>query len=253
MTDRVTESYATSSYVYDPPAFWQDPADPSIFGPWDPSRPSTSSPVHTAQEEALADVLASVRPGHRRFVPKAIFEAGCGYGRLALFFKRTFPEASYTAVDLGAAQLSSVRQFRPDATLFQADFLDFPVRDLYEDPAEPSSDPSSTPAPSQPFEGFDLVMASEFLMHVRPTDVRKAITMLLHLTKPGGGLLVTVDWVPVKGELTRLRKTNSSTIAPTGVAPWNFPHPYARLITKAGGDILRMVRTNRQVIHVIQP
>lgn len=221
--------------TYDPVEFWQATDLPAArFGPWDPAHPADLSPEHARQEDKLRRIIENQVSARLRTqaYPRTIFEAGCGYGRLARFFAIYFPGSEYHAIDLGEAQLSSASAFQPNGHFAQADLLTYDVNALYDNSG---------------FEGYDLVIASEVLMHIKPADVRLATTQLLNLANPKTGSVVTIDWYPTQAELLDLRRRGQGAIA-----PWNFPHDYPRLFREAGAVIHASTRTDRQKIFVLR-
>lgn len=216
---------------YEPTAFWSTPP-PGVLGPWDPANPDTSSPVHKDQEAALATVLASLTERRGVRWPRSIFEAGCGMGRIARFFNTHYPTTPYHAIDLNVNHLESAQTFHPSGRFEQADLLNYDIFTPWEDPS---------------WHGYDLVIASEVLMHVRPADLEEAIEHLLGLANPYHGYVITIDWVPQSGELKALARGN-------GIAPWNFPHQYQKAFAASGAcELVDAVRTHKQVIHVVKP
>jgi SAM-dependent methyltransferase len=185
-----------------------------------------SKPAHFRQEAVLVDMLANLfgpKP-HKAYdgsnPPKSIFEAGCGRGRLAYLFWRVFPHASYSAIDVGEAQLAEARRLRPDGI--------FGVADL--------TDPKFVGS----FVTYDLVVASEVLMHIRPgAELTQAFANLVLLTKVGG-YIVTIDWVPIPGDERPV------------AAYWNFPHNYGGLFQAYQVRLMDSRRTDNQMIFILE-
>lgn len=231
------EPKAADPYA-DPAAFWAAQGE-GMTAPWDPVRDAT--PDQRRQEGTLSTMLGDQR---RKFVtdygangpiqwPNRIFEAGCGRGRLAAFFARNCPEASYTAIDVGDIQLAETAKLRPDAKLLKANITKVDVLDQIA-----AADPEAHKA-----GGYDLVVVSEVLMHVRPgQDLTMAYFNLLELMSDKLSRLVIIEWVPLPGE-----------VEANPTAYWNFPHNYPALIklAEAGLDLER--RTDRQMIYFVRP
>lgn len=219
---------------YDYKEFWKNAPDDAHHVPPLPTDPRRK-PEHARQEEALLAVLRRHQMYNRlrdSNPPASIFEAGCGAGRLAYLFAQHFPEARYDAIDLNAECVKATYDVRPDAgDISVGDIITYDTTARWEDPD---------------FEGYDLVIASEVLMHVPPEHVEQAFSNLLQLVSADKGRLITVDWVPLPGEVNRLKRTRA------GIAPWNFPHPYERMF-KTCTSLLSATRTDRQVIYVLKP
>ncbi|MEO8247206.1 MAG: class I SAM-dependent methyltransferase [Chloroflexota bacterium] len=115
-----------------------------------------------AQEAALVDVLRPLRFA-------SVLDVGCGFGRIGeLLFELKPDLRTYVGVDISPDQLAAAqRRLGPRARLVSGD-----IRELDERPA-------------------DLVIASEVLMHVPPTDIMSLVERLRGLARRH---LVTVDW-----------------------------------------------------------
>lgn len=215
---------------YDYTYFWRNPPEGAL-GPWQEADPS-ASPAHLQQEADLLKALEHFRPNHRSIGPiRSIFEVGCGRGRLTRFFAANFPEATYEAIDLSADAIHAASAYRPDGLFSVADIVTYDAHARYDEPE---------------FDGFDLVIASEVLMHLPYELLDRTVQNLLTLTNADRGRLVTIDWVPMPNDLYNLRRKRG------GIAPWNFPHNYKRLFSTFG-SVIRQVRTSQQVIHVVRP
>lgn len=182
--------------TYDPVPFWNAYAD-KLAGP------GAASPEHERQEAALERLLKPLRWA-------TVLEVGVGGGRIAALLRRIRPTAAYAGLDIGTVQLDAGRRIWPDG--------DFRLC------AIESFTPERT---------WDLVIASEVLMHVKPRAVRRAVRNVLAASSRH---VVIVEWVPLPGEL----EAN-----PT--APWNFPHDYEAMLPGANA-----IRTDRQVIYHIR-
>lgn len=218
-----------AKYTQTYPAFWRDPP-PGVMGPWNPADPS-ASPAHVRQEEALAAVLARHRIVSTLEAGGSIFEAGCGKGRLTSWFRRHFPAATYEAIDISPFNIVDAAKVNPDGVFSVADLTTYDSAARYDDPD---------------FDGFDLVVASEVLMHVPPSRLEAAFSALIQLVNADRGRLITIDWVPTSLELTKFRRRRN------GIAYWNFPHAYERIF-RTCASVLSATRTDSQVIYVIRP
>ena len=127
------------------------------------------------QEEALIDVL-SVRLSTEDRLP-LVLEAGCGFGRIADLLYSTFGDLYYLGFDLSYEQICRAQELVP---MNRATFLRKTIDDFEE--VE---------------HGFDLVLAVEVLMHVKPEDLERTVDKLRSF-----GPLITVDWTePVEGPI----------------------------------------------------
>jgi SAM-dependent methyltransferase len=181
---------------YDPVSYWN--ASPELLG-----GPVVKSPEHERQEEALIKVL---KPLYWR----SVLEIGVGGGRITDLLRQMRPKSQYTGIDLGKVQLDAGRKVWPEGEFELSAIEDFEPGDRQ----------------------WDLVIASEVLMHVKPDRIADAVANVLRSTRRH---VVIVEWDAAPEELER------------PIAPWNFPHDYRALL----GEIESETRTDRQTIfHV---
>lgn len=249
----ISEPLAPEDPYGDPAAFWAEQGK-GMVAPWDPVRDATAD--QALQEADLLTVVAQLQyesgGGNREALlpdsdkplwPRTIFEAGCGRGRLAMFFARNFPESQYSAIDVGEIQLAECRRVRPDAVaLTKADITDVRLLDKIIRPWQPAPAlPNGGPA----FDldhGYDLVLTSEVLMHVRPGDDLSIAFHNLQRLCNQNGKIIMIEWTPTQAELQAV-----------ATAYWNFPHNYEAMIIAGGGTVLKKVATRRQTIFLVQP
>lgn len=163
---------------------------------WTSAPPMKVRPAHTVQERDLMVAIDHLEPS-------SILEVGVGFGRIGRLLCTRWPDAHYAGLDISTDRLNEARQRLPEhARLYHGDLLEWDTT-----------------------ERFDLVVAVEVLMHVRPEDIEPAV---LNLTGWSNGHVVTVDWTePI-----------SST-----PKPHNFRHDYAAL------GLTPVVTTGLQTIH----
>jgi SAM-dependent methyltransferase len=100
-----------------------------------------------------------------------LLEIGCATGLVLAFFRRAFPNVTLYGFEIFTQALSCAAKSVPDATFFQAD------------------------ARSIPFENeFDTVAAFDVIEHI--DDDRAVLEQMFRVTKPGGGMLVSVPHHP---------------------------------------------------------
>lgn len=166
--------------IFDPDQYWRDQG-PHL------APPGSSSPEQALVEKEMGILLAELQDINGQV--QSVLDVGCGQGRLADFLERELPQAKYSGMDLGEAQIKGTRGVRPDGEFFLARLQDF-----------------------TPDRQWDLVLASEVLLHIPPDDIEAACRNLLNVT---GKYLVTVDWTqPVDGP----------------IAHWNWLHDYDQLL-----------------------
>ena len=168
---------------------------------WRQRKPATVElPEHARFVGLLRRVLPSLGP------IGSVLDVGAGRGRLGLVIADLLSDASYTAVDVNAGALKQLRKTLPHAKTYRC-------------PIQAFANP----------EPYDLVLASEVLMHIPPDDIAAVVGKLQRLASVA---LVTVDWTePVADERSR----------------WNWRHDY---------DAFALVpysRIGAQTMHVWQP
>ena len=138
----------------------------------------------------------------------SVLDVGCGQGRIAELLLAVFPAAQYVGIDISPSQVFATKAVRPDGAVYLSRLQDF------DDDA-----------------GFDLVIASEVLMHVVPGQIQASCDKLRSLARKW---VVTVDWTePIAGK----------------IAPWNWRYDYRTLF----GTVERVVPAGLQSIVVSRP
>jgi len=152
---------------------------------WDRRQPlirEAARKAHGAQQAALLEAFGSIQVD-------SILEVGVGTGRIGSLVCERWPNATYTGIDISPTRIVEARANLPErAQLVEADLLDY-----------------------EPQRTFDLVLAVEVLMHVRPADLPAAVANLLSWS---GRHVFTVDWTEPITKATQ---------------PHNFLHDYAAL------------------------
>lgn len=130
----------------------------------------------------------------RRLLPTlkpidSILDVGCGIGRLASLLAEVLPDAYYSGLDIGKEQAAATRLVRPDGSVYVGAIQDF-----------------------APGHQYDLVLASEVLMHIPPDEIQAVCDKLKRLARR---YVVTVDW--------------TQPLEDTPTARWNWQHDYWQL------------------------
>jgi ubiquinone/menaquinone biosynthesis C-methylase UbiE len=125
--------------------------------------------------ETLDDIGRSVaawlKLRHPDFAPTAILDLGCSVGHQTLPWKRSYPEARVTGLDVAAPCLRYAHA-RAQALGLEAHFL--------------QADASDVPLPDA---SLDLVFSSMFLHELPVRDTRAVFREAARLLKPGGLML----------------------------------------------------------------
>jgi SAM-dependent methyltransferase len=172
-------------FVYDPVEYW------TANGPH-LSPPGSDSPEQAAVRKELQLLIEELQEINGPI--SSVLDVGCGQGRLAAFLLDVLPAAKYSGLDLAEAQLKGTLAVRPDAEAFYLSRI--------QDFSQPLGERWQ----------WDLVIASEVLLHIPPDEIEQACSVLKEIT---GKYLITVDWSqPLSGE----------------IAPWNWLHDYDKLL-----------------------
>jgi len=169
-----------ADFKYDPPSYWTEHG-PSIV------RQRGTSQEHRAVEAYLEQLLPTL------YDVRSVLDVGCGGGRLASLLLDVLPDARYTGVDIGESQVEQTQKVRPDGTVYHSALQDF-----------------------TPGRKFDLIIASEVLMHIPPREIWLACTRLRQMHAEAG-YIINVDWSQPLGDNTP-------------IASWNWIHDYRKLL-----------------------
>jgi trans-aconitate methyltransferase len=155
---------------------------------------------HDAQEAALQSVISYLDV-------QSILEIGVGSGRIAGILTQRWPGADYTGIDLSADRIEETRRIVGErANLVQTDVRDYAPR-----------------------RRFEMVVASEVLMHIQPEHVGAVIA---DLTSWSSRYVLTIDWTE---PITR------------PVMPHNFIHDYQ------GHGLTPVAVVGKQTIFLTEP
>lgn len=139
---------------------------------------------------------------------QSVLDAGCGFGRITGLIDEHFGPIPITGIDISPEQIAGAKRRVPRARYYLSSILDF-----------------------DPDEAWDLVIASEVLMHQPPDQVGACIDRLRYLATR---YLVTVDWSPTDGKVGKVG---------------NFAHPYRQML----GPVIDARRVGQQEILVSRP
>ena len=183
--------------TFDPDSYWRS------MGEW-LAGPGAATSQHKESERLLAEVLRDLGP------IDSVVDLGCGRGRIASLLEKVLPEAAYTGVDIGEAQIEATQKIRPDGDFYTARLQDF-----------------------DPDRKWDLVIISEVLMHIPPSDIQAVCTKVKTLADKW---IVTIDWTqPLSGK----------------IAEWNWLFDYPALFGPE--SVMQAIPTGKQTIFVIRP
>ena len=167
--------------IFDPEAYW------TANGPH-LSPPGSEGPEQAAVLKEMTILLSDLQDSYGQI--QSVLDVGCGQGRLAYWLAEELPQAAYTGMDLAGAQISGTMKVRPDGDFYTERLQDF-----------------------HPDRKWDLVIASEVLLNIKPDEIELACQRLLAVT---GKYLLTVDWTQPLGDLP--------------IAEWNWLHDYQSLL-----------------------
>lgn len=170
---------------------------------------SATRRVFKHQEKVLLDFLRN----HVQF--KSVLEIGCGFGRITKLIVDNFQNIErYTAVDLSPDQVVNAKKYVGNE---RVEYMVGPVQDL-----------------KLPSDSFDLVLASEVLMHIPFSDIEKVIGQMVRISRRS---IVNIDWY--------------QQLAGTEAGGYCFVHDYEKLYAKMGCKV-ESVEIKRRPIYIAQ-
>jgi trans-aconitate methyltransferase len=129
-----------------------------------------------------------------------VLEVGCGFGRITKLLLSNFPNImEYLAIDLSPDQIENAKEWSKPAK-GQVQNLTFLVSDIQS---------------FQIQKKYDLVMASEVLMHILPSEIEEVMRKVVSMSNQH---IVNIDWYEQQ--------------PPSKAAPHNFIHQYEILYRK---------------------
>jgi SAM-dependent methyltransferase len=149
------------------------------------------------QEEFLITHLNNISGSFQ-----SVLELGCGFGRITQLLLSNYPNITeYLAVDISPDQIENAKSLLSSSKLpnnqVKVDFLVSDIQSLQLD------------------KEYDLVILSEVLLHILPTDIDSIIKKLITLAKKH---IINIDWY--------------EDHPPKSQASHNFIHQYEQLYTK---------------------
>jgi|SRR6188472_768856 len=132
-----------------------------------------------------------------------VLEVGCGFGRITKLLLLNFPDIKeYLAVDLSPHQIENAKEYvRPKEIIKKEEKANPDIKFIVSDIQSLQVD-----------KKYDLVIASEVLLHVLPSEINEVISKLVNLSNKH---IVNIDWYEEK--------------TPKRVAPHNFIHNYEEI------------------------
>jgi SAM-dependent methyltransferase len=160
------------------------------------------------QEEFIIDYLNDIS---RTF--KSVLELGCGFGRITKLLLSNYSNITeYLAVDISPHQIENAKSLLSSMNLSDKVKLDFMVSDIQALNLD---------------KKYDLVILSEVLLHILPTEIDSIIKKLLSLSNKN---IINIDWYEDN--------------PPEKHAPHNFIHQYEALYKKytdSSGTIIKRI------------
>ena len=165
---------------------------------------------------------------------KSVLELGCGFGRITKLLLTNYDNITeYLAVDISPDQIENAKNLISSAKLSNKVKLDFLVSDI-----------QSLKLDKQ----YDLVILSEVLLHILPTEIDSIVNKLISMTKRH---IINIDWYEDQPPKTQ--------------APHNFIHQYEAIYKKytepstiikripiKRKKLLGIADTKQSIFHVIR-
>jgi SAM-dependent methyltransferase len=132
---------------------------------------------------------------------KSVLELGCGFGRISQLLLTNYPNITeYLALDISPDQIENAKSLLASTKLPDQVKLDFLVSDIQSLRLD---------------KKYDLVILSEVLLHILPSDIDTIIKKLITLSKKH---IINIDWYEDR--------------SPKAQASHNFIHQYEALYKK---------------------
>ena len=132
---------------------------------------------------------------------KSVLELGCGFGRITQLLLTNYSNITeYLAVDISPDQIENAKSLLSSTKLSNKLKLDFLVSDIQSLKSD---------------KEYDLVILSEVLLHILPTEIDSVIKKLITLSKKH---IINIDWYEEH--------------PPRKQASHNFIHQYEELYKK---------------------
>jgi SAM-dependent methyltransferase len=148
------------------------------------------------QEDLLIEYLNSITGSF-----KSVLELGCGFGRITKLLLTNYNNINeYLAIDLSPDQIENAKIHLSSLKLSDEVKLDFMVSDILSLNTD---------------KKYDLVILSEVLLHILPSEIDSIIKKLLILSKKH---IINIDWY--------------ENNPPRKQAPHNFIHQYEMIYKK---------------------
>jgi len=125
------------------------------------------------QEGILIDYLKNIPSSF-----STVLEVGCGFGRITKLVLSNFPNIlEYVAIDLSPDQLENAKEFVKSAIYAkERNPLNFIVSDIQSFQNE---------------QKYDLVISSEVLMHVLPSEIEEVMIKIVDMSNER---IINIDW-----------------------------------------------------------
>jgi len=161
------------------------------------------------QERFLLDAL-------RKLSFSSVLEVGCGFGRITKLLLQSHNIREYTAVDLSHDQIENAKKYVNDQ-----EKVNFVISDIQSFNSD---------------KKFDLVLAAEVLLHIKPEEIGAIVGKLLSFTNH---YFVHVDWSEDRHKLTEVNSHN-------------FMHDYDKIYNEAGVRFLKQkIKTKKPSLKPI--
>lgn len=160
------------------------------------------TPVFQRQEAKFREYL-------KRLSARSVLEFGSGFGRMSKIVLEELDPLVYIGVDVSPHQIANAAKFL-NADWVNVAFIQGNILTYQDD------------------RHYDLVLASELLLHILPDDIERAVAQMVRYSKRD---IIHIDWA---------RDYEKSS--------WCFIHDYYDLFTKAGAMLINEVKIDQQSI-----
>lgn len=232
----MVKDYSSPSQYSDPAAYW------TKVGHIYKSVCNEEAITYQRQIHLLGDYVGTLIRNEDNNI-KRVLEIGSGYGRITKFMLEKFGDKleAYHCIDISLPMIDCLLAHL-EGIITSGKGAKFQIRHFDISQLETVHDFSNS-LPYQDVYNYDLVIAIECLMHIRPESMKQTIKNITSFLRRGGHL-INLDFYAKDG-------------VGYALAPENFLHDYPSLYANCGplklSAIVRLDGQDQSLIHSIKP
>lgn len=185
--------------------------------------PTTYEPIHywdkiagpVIKSESLSNQVKNIMAHIQPLDFESVYELGVGEGRISEPILELKNITRYDGSDMSNLRINSIRKKLEHFPQFNVEYGQF--QDIH------------------PNRTYDLVLASEVLMHITPEEIKGVIKQMLEMGKK---YVINIDYWEPKGH--------------TKLAKHNFLHDYAKIYSDLGYNVSRDELPYKQSLFMVK-